>query len=283
MSSSGDGSSRGDPGPALDFARVTEPTRLAHDRFSVDVPDGWQQGRGAFGGLVLAFLARSIEEALADSSRPLRSVTAHILRPLQPGAAEVAVEILRAGSGVTTAAARLWQAGELVAHAVCAHGKGRVTYEAAHSLRVPDMPPWRERAPLPGLGPVGPTFAQHFEYWPTGPLPFSGRSPDAVQEAAGWVRLRRPGRARGAACALALIDSYWPGFLASARAPRAAATLTFAFEAMAELDGLDPDAPLFYRARILGGRGGYAVEARELWGEDGGLVALNQQVLVVMT
>ena len=51
---------------------------------------------------------------------------------------------------------------------------------------------------------------------------------------------------------------------------------------MSDLDGLDPEAPLFYRGRMLGGRDGYAVEARELWGEDRRLVALNQQIFAVM-
>ncbi len=44
----------------------------------------------------------------------------------------------------------------------------------------------------------------------------------------------------------------------------------------------DPEAPLFYRGRMLGGRDGYAVEARELWAEDRRLVALNQQIFAVM-
>ena len=63
---------------------------------------------------------------------------------------------------------------------------------------------------------------------------------------------------------------------------RPVATLTFAFEQVAGWDGLDPDAPLRYRARILAGGDGYAIEQRELWGEDGRLVALNQQTLVIM-
>jgi hypothetical protein len=94
--------------------------------------------------------------------------------------------------------------------------------------------------------------------------------------------MRRPGRARDAAYTVALIDAYWPGFLAAARGPRPAATLTFSLETASDLNGLDPEAPLFYRGRILAGRDGYAIEARELWGEDGRLVALNQQIFVVI-
>ena len=32
-------------------------------RFVGEIPDGWQQGRGAFGGLVLATLLRAIERS----------------------------------------------------------------------------------------------------------------------------------------------------------------------------------------------------------------------------
>src|SRR3954470_3250315 len=44
-----------------DIARVTTPLRLDEGRFGFDVADGWQQGRGAFGGLVLAAMARALE------------------------------------------------------------------------------------------------------------------------------------------------------------------------------------------------------------------------------
>jgi acyl-CoA thioesterase len=267
---------------AVDFDTMVTPTPIGVGRFSIDVPDGWQQGRGAFGGLVLAYLARAAEATAADPARPLRSLSAQIVGPVQPGSAEIAVEVLRTGSGVSALAARLIQEGAVQAHAVVALGKTRPTYSAAPTLIAPEPPPWRERIALPGSVPMVPTFTRHLEFWPTGPLPFSGAGPDAAQVTAGWVRLRRPGRARDSAFILAHIDAYWPGFLAAASAPRPAATLTFSLETMSDLVGLDPDAPLFHRARVVGGRDGYAVEARELWGEDGRLVALNQQVLVIM-
>ncbi|HWM86859.1 MAG TPA: thioesterase family protein [Kofleriaceae bacterium] len=268
-----------DPEP-VDFDRLITPAQLAPGRFSIDVPDRWQQGRGAFGGLVLAMLERAAESAAADPSRQLRSLSAQIVGPVQPGPAEISVEILRAGSGVTAAAARLVQEGAVQAHAVAVLGKPRATYDSPATLPPPQPPPWRQVTPIPVSVAVAPVFSRHFELRPTGVLPFSGA--DAQQGAAGWVRLRHPGRARDGAFVIALIDSYWPGFLAAASSPRPAATLAFSLEPMSDLDGLDPDAPLFYRARVLGGRDGYAIEARELWGEDGRLVALNQQLFVVI-
>ncbi len=263
-----------------DFDTLVTPRPRAPGAYEIDVPDGWQQGKGAFGGLVLAMLTRAAEHTAADPARALRSLTAQIVAPVLPGPTEIATEVLRAGSGVSAVAARLVQRGEVKAHAVATLGRARPTYDAAPTLSPPSPPPWRERTPLPESLPMAPAFARHIEQWPTGPLPFSGGS--AVGETAGWVRLRRPGTARDAAFVIAIAESYWPGFLAAAPAPRPSATLTFSLETMGDLVGLDPDAPLFYRARVLGGRDGYAVEAREVWGEDGRLVALNQQIFAVI-
>jgi acyl-CoA thioesterase len=290
---------------AIEFDRLVTPTPIGDGAFTIEVPDGWQQGRGAFGGLVLAMLARAAEATAADPAqdppgrsagprsagppkgpaRTLRSLSAQIVGPVQPGAAAIAVEVIRAGSAVTALSARLTQKEQIQAQAAVTLARSRDTYASPPSLPRPDMPPWRDGklASLPVSVPLAPVFTQHLEFWPTGPLPFSGADPGAAQETAGWVRLRRPGRARDAAFVIALVDSYWPGFLVVAKAPRATATLTFSLETMSDLDGLDPDAPLFYRARILGGRDGYAVEARELWDESGRLVALNQQIFAVLT
>lgn len=265
----------------IDFDQLVAPAPLGPGRFSIDVPDGWQQGRGAFGGLVLAMMARAAEATAADPSRVLRSISAQIVGPVQPGAAAITTEVLRAGSSVTSLTVRMVQAEQVMAHAAVILARSRPTFAEPTTLGAPQ---WRDPAHsrLQVSEELPPTFARHLDYWPATPVPYSGADAATAQHTAGWVRLRRPGRARDAAFVLALIDAYWPGFLTAAREPRAAATLTFSLETMSDLEGLDPDAPLFYRGRMLGGRDGYAVEARELWGEDGRLVALNQQVFAIM-
>jgi hypothetical protein len=245
-------------------------------RLAIEIPDGWQQGLGAFGGMVLAILARAAETQV-EPARVLRALNGELVGPARPGEAEILLETLREGSGVTAVAARMIQQGACVAFAVCSFGKDRGTY--ARRATPPPMPDWRAMAVTSIGPPVAPVFTQHVEYRVEGALPFTG---GGGVETSGWTRLRAPGRARDAAFAIAMIDTWWPAFLAAEPAPRPAATLTFAFERLAGLDGLDPDAPLFYRGRVLGGADGFAVEARELWGEDGRLVALNQQTFVII-
>lgn len=70
--------------PTDPLDRLTTPARVGDGRFEGEVPDGWQQGRGAFGGLALGLLARAAEASLDDASRTLRSITAEICGPATP-------------------------------------------------------------------------------------------------------------------------------------------------------------------------------------------------------
>jgi acyl-CoA thioesterase len=260
-----------------DLVSVTTPTRLAEDRFQAEVPDGWQQGRGAFGGLVLGNLVRAIQAFDAAPDRPLRSLTAQICGPVLVGPNPIHVERLRTGTGVSTIAARMERDGEVLAHAVGILGRRRGDDTDFCDLAPPVMPPWRELAPAVMRG--VPTFASFFEYRVTGAVPFSG---DAEPVASGWVRPREAGPVRDAAWLTALIDAWWPAILSRFTAPRPIATLAFTLELFDGVDGLDPEAPLFYRARGAAARAGYLVEMRELWGEDGRLIALNQQTIAII-
>jgi hypothetical protein len=58
------------------------------------------------------------------------------------------------------------------------------------------------------------------------------------------------------------------------------ATIAFTFQPFTFAG--DPTAPLAYRARLVASEGGYCVEFRELWSEDGHLLALNQQTMVII-
>lgn len=262
-----------------DLSTLTTPTRLDDDRFQAEIPDGWQQGRGAFGGLVLGNMVRAIEAFDDTRERALRCLSAEICGPVMPGSASIQVTRLRTGTGVSTIAASLSQGDQVLAHAVGVRGRTRGDDTDFCDIPTPRMPPWRDVPIVPIGPPVAPVFAPAFEFRPSGPLPYSGGK-EAVAE--GWIRPRAPGPLRDAAYVTTLADCYWPAILTRLTSVRPLATIAFTLELFSDLAGLDPEAPLFHSARANAARGGYSVETRELWGEDGRLVARNHQTFAVI-
>ena len=262
-----------------DLQAALQLEKLGELRFAANLPDGWQQGRGAFGGLVLALLARAMEQAEPDPERPLQSLAGEIVAPVLASAAEVQVELLRRGSGLTSVAARLRQDGELRAHASAIFGKVRVADGERTSIAKPAIPDWRSVEPLDFDPSISPPFLGGFELRNMGPLPFSGQG-EPLTEGFVWLR-KRPVRF-GAAELLAYVDAWWPTQWTLEDAPRPMATVAFSFQRCMELADVPTDAPLFHRARGLASHAGYAPELRELWTNDGRLVALNPQTFCMI-
>src|SRR5687767_2382852 len=69
------------------------------------IDPSWNQGRGAFGGLMAALLLEAMRERVADELRVPRSLTAHFAAPATAPIA-LASEVMRAGHRVTHATAR---------------------------------------------------------------------------------------------------------------------------------------------------------------------------------
>ena len=241
----------------------------------LQVRDGWRQGRGAYGGLTIAAAVRAIEQRIADPRRTVRSVTAEIPAPTLAGDVSIDVEILRSGSSVSVARAALRQHGEVTTHAVAVVGAAREHADPMTwcELAPPAAPPWTSVEPLAGF--PGPEFAQHFEWRVVAGAPFTGGAPETV----GWVRALAPGAARDAAYLAAMIDVWYPAVLVRAPAMRPMGTIAFTLEVVALPVG---DAPLLYRGRVEVARDGYFLERRELWSEDGRLLAINHQTFAVI-
>lgn len=264
----------GTPAP---FDDIVTPLAISTGHFELDIPDGWQQGPSTFGGLVLSGMTRAME-ATVSSERTLRSLNAELCGPVPAGQAALRVEALRTGSAVSTVACRLIQNGEVQVNAVGVFGKARTPDPDRLTLAAPRRSDWRTLAPFVPE-PSWPRFTSMFEYRVSAFPPWGGGS---EARAEGWVRLKNPGTRRDAAFAIACIDSWWPALFAVEREFRPMATVAFAFHPCGTLEGLDPEVPLLYRASAPVIREGYSTEFRELWGEDGRLVAMNQQTFVIL-
>jgi len=256
---------------AATLADVTTPTGD-----QLVIPEGWRQGRGAFGGLTIAALIRAIEARVADPARRVRSVTAELPAPALPGTARVEVDVLRSGSSLTCARAALRQGDSVASHAVAILAAARPGDLQWRDLAPPEAPPWRELEPLK-LG-SWPEFAQHFEYRHVAGVPQAGGDARTI----GWVRPVAPGALRDAAYLAALIDAWWPAALVRAPAMRPLATIAYTLDVVGDFAGLDPDAPLLYRGTVPVCGDGFFLETRELWGDDGRLLAMNHQTFAII-
>jgi hypothetical protein len=172
------------------------------------------------------------------------------------------------------------QGGEVLAHAVATLGRRRTTDTDFCDLAPPPaLPAWRD-VPVHTLpDSFRPEFIANFELRSIGPIPFTG-APEAVT--AGFVRALDPGPAWDAATLIALVDAWWPALFSRLTTPRPMATLAFTVEILGDTEGLDPGAPFLYSARAVASRDGYLVELRELRGEDGRLLAYNQQTFAII-
>ena len=255
----------------IDLETATTPTNGVFD-----VPEGWRLDRGAYGGLVIAALVRAAEQQIHDPARVVRSVTAEIPAPVEPGRAEIVVEILRAGNAVTTARVALRQGNEVRAHAIVIAAAARREAPSWNALVPPYAPAWDALGAMPA-SPVFPEFGQHFDYRIAEGLPVSGAPPHTI----GWIRPRLPGTKRDAAFIAAVIDAWYPGALVHSTQPRPMGTLAFTLEVVGNLQD-HSDEPLLYRGVAPVCTDGYSLETRELWRADGRLVARNHQTFVII-
>jgi hypothetical protein len=260
-------------------ATVLEPT--GDHTFAWDVPDGWQQGRGAWGGLVAAGVVRAVQAS--DTARRLRTLSLHLSAPLEVGAATVHVEPVRVGSALST-----WQAtvesvpGETAAHAVALTGSPRAhdLHDVARSWGravPPDLPPWDTVAPIPHGLPGMPAFLQHVDLR----VVHGHMLTSADAYAAGYVSFAEPA-AWDAAGLLAIVDAWWPTAFVGMDALRAVATVSYVAHLLVDPVTVEPGVPLAYEASLSSAHEGFTSETRRLWTLDGRLAVENHQSIVIV-
>lgn len=260
------------------FAEATAVREVSPGVYSATIPDQWQQGKGAFGGVVVGLLSRALLSHEAAADRPLRSLSAEICAPAQPLASTVEVSVLRQGMSMSFLDARLVQNGVLVAHATACVGKGRDLRVNAFSPPSPARPDWRDVPVAPIGPPLGPVFGLRYEFRLTGPLPFSGAK---EASASGFIREREPPAVLDPPAMLGLLDTFWPTAMALESAPRPMVTVGYTAQLLVDPATLPANEPLYYQARGVATGDTYFVEMRELWSGDR-VVAMNQQTFAVL-
>jgi len=277
----------------LDLSTLVRPLPTGSpDRFRLDVPDGLQQGRGAWGGVATGAMVSAAQQADPRPEMQVRTMAAQLVGPVLVGRIEIEVELLRRGSATTTLAARVRDAdGGLLAHGVVVLGSAR------RGQGMPDGPDWAGMAPpdelaagpgavpvVPVGPPLAPEFTLHLELRPIVGLPFGGGDRDVTL---GWVRPRGPVGVRDASVVAALADAWWVAVMARMDRVRPVATLGFTLDLPLDPATLPVEhdgvlSPLLHRGQVVAAREGFVVETRELWTVDGRLASWNTQTVAVI-
>lgn len=258
------------------FRVATAVTRLSEHEFEADVPDKWQQGPGAFGGLVFGVMLRAARMFEADAARLARSFACDIAGPVLVGKATVRVSELRRGRNQTNLQLELVQGGAVLASAICTMSGARTNTAPVIAPPVPPEAKAYDRATEDGEL-RRPKFASHYAFRGLPPAPFSGAAEARV---AGFVRELDNDGTLDAPELAALLDSYYPAVYSATTKPFPVTTISFNAQFLPG-PPLPAQEPLFYRAYALTQHDGYSVEFRELWTRER-LVALNQQTFAML-
>ncbi len=265
------------------FETATALTRRGDDTYSWLIPDGWQQGRGAWGGLVVGALLRAVEASEPDLDRTIRSVSASLVAPAVVGEHIIRTAVVRRGSAVTTASATLTDgSGVQVATATVIMGaprsvEGEPDYASWAMLSAPEAPAPSEVPVLDLAPPIGPAFLQHFAPRVVAGVPAEGGRAETL----GWIDYAQA-VTPSAASVLALVDAWWPASLVARDSMRPVATVGFTANLVVEPSTLRAGEPLLHHAFVSAADEGYTSEHRRLWTAEGRLVVDNLQSIVMI-
>ncbi|HET8730236.1 MAG TPA: thioesterase family protein [Moraxellaceae bacterium] len=245
---------------------------------TVIIPEGWAQGRATYGGLVAALLYARMA-AVQGSSMVLRSASVSFVAPVAPGPATVTARILRQGKSVVQMEAQLRQGEDVMAAMLASFGAPRESALSVAALPAPVFPApdaARSFTHIPG---ITPEFLQHFDVrWAHGDLPFTGSD---RAELGGWVRLQSRRAAFDYTDLFLLADVWPPAVLPIVPGVAPGSSLSWTLEPIQLPPGKTGGNWWQYRASTDYFHDGYGHCAAHIWDEDGRLVALSRQTVVV--
>lgn len=250
----------------------------ANETQTVTPTADWGQGRAIYGGLVGAYLLRALQ-GVVGADRPLRSLMISFVGPLAPEPAALTAKVLRAGSSVTQAEARIGNGENTAAVALASFGAARDSDINVASPARPDAPDPDSVKPFPYIEGAMPRFLQHVDMrWTSGNPPMVGaKEPDF----AGWCRFRNTAQPFDDAWLVGLLDAWPPSVLPMDTAFHPSSSLTWAIDMVNPATGADPADWWFYDVSTQGAADGFVQADARLWLPDGRLAAVSRQTVVV--
>ncbi|CAB4744133.1 unannotated protein [freshwater metagenome] len=267
---------------SADFDQATAISELGDGVFEWVVPDGWQQGRGAWGGLPIGAMVRSVVMAQADAERLIRSISCQIYAPVLVGSVTITTRLIRRGSAMSTWSASVAdESGAMCAQVIAITGVARQLvdpppYATWSTIVAPKVPDWSQ-VPVLVLPDFAPPFSRHIEQRLIEGVPMGGGPARAL----GWVRFPHQ-RRWSAEQIFALVDAWWPTVLVPMTGMRPMATVNFSAHLLTDPASLTAEQPLVFESFLLGADAGFTSETRRLWTGDGRLVLENLQSIALI-
>lgn len=235
----------------------------------------WTGFGGAFGGLMVAAAARSMQQLVPDG-RALRSIHADLLGAVQPGELVFDPSVDRVGRSVTFASTAGSQAGRdrIVATAVFGDTAAGPAYGPITRAVRPDAPPVAE---VPTWDQGDTPALRMIDYKPaSATLPLQGGA-GANADFHVWMRVAEDDAPIDAARALALLDAPAPGLYATVTTPFPIPTVEFTAHLLPALESTATPWALARMQTVVAAEG-YSIDDCELWNEEGELIAMARQL-----
>ncbi|HEX3593766.1 MAG TPA: thioesterase family protein [Polyangiaceae bacterium] len=249
-------------------------------RYEGHIDPGWWIINGPNGGYIAAILLRALTAEVDDLVRAPRSLTIHYLRPPAEGPVDIHTVKEREGRTLTTATARLFQDGKLIAIAIGAFAATRTGFEFV-DRKMPSLPPPEKCQKLREKHPAAVELQHRYD----SRLGTSDEPGAAHGRLAGYIRFEEP-RIVDALAVAAFTDSFPPAVFT--RAPAGAALggvptidLTIHFRARLPLSGATPLDRCVVQFTSSAAHEGFVEEESEVWSESGVLLAQSRQLALV--
>jgi acyl-CoA thioesterase len=242
---------------------------------STAIPDGWMQGRTAYGGLTAALC---LEAALPFASGlPIRTAQIAFVGPVN-GTVTCQPVLLRQGKNTVFVSVRMTGEEGILAEAIFTFGAARSSELDFMHLPAPDVPPPEKSGKYFRKEGQGPAFAAQFDVLLAGGSPPMSGAADA--DVSIWMRHRDSGTHNNAVALLALADAPPPAAMSMFTAPGRISSMTWMAEFLAE-EITTEERWFLARHTAQTARNGYSSQQMLLWNRAGEPVMIGRQTIAV--
>ncbi len=247
------------------------------DRYSVEMPANWRQGRASFGGAVGALGVRAMQLDCAGD-RPLRSLQVSFIGPVGDDEITIAVQQLRAGKSVTHLQATLFQQDQAACVVNACFGEPRQSVIDVPAAMRPKVKGPEGIVDLPYIPGATPDFTRNFNLrWAKGAFPFSG----ACEPVSGiWARFKESVPA--SILHLIAVGDIPPTPVSTyLKKPAPLSSLSWMLDIIVDDLQADADGWWYVETTVDHAAEGYAHQGYSIYEPNGRLVALGRQVATV--